>query len=381
MLFNFKGGKCLGVSSKIKKVTIIGLGLIGGSWGMALKRTRPEINICGVDIDSNTIQIGIETKCIDWGTLDIRQGVKDADLVVISTLVSSITKIAEEIAPYLKPGCIVTDVGSTKEEITGIVNDLLPITIHYVPGHPMAGSEAKGIIGADAYLFENAVYILTPVLTTNDHALLIIKELIESMGARVLNLSPYEHDLKVAAISHLPHVVAAALVNAVSLLEEEQGEIFKLSAGGFRDLTRIAGSQPEMWRDIFLQNRQGVLQSLSFFRQALDKIEKAIRQEDMEDIYEFLMKAKNERSKIPIKVKGILPEVYEIVVTVPDKPGIIGAIANLLGKEEINIIDIEILRVREGDGGTIRFGFQKADLRDRAVEILRNHGFIAKVRN
>jgi len=347
---------------------------------MALKRVIPEINVCGVDINPNTIEIGLDTQCIDWGTRGLREGVKDADLVIVATFVSSIAKVISEIAPHLKSGCIITDVGSTKKEVINKVTTLLPSGIHYVPGHPMAGSETHGITGADSYLFENAVYILTPLPETCSVSVQLLEELISLVGARILKLSPNEHDLKVAAVSHLPHVIAASLVNGVSLLEEEQGGVFKLAAGGFRDLTRIADSQPEMWCDILLHNGQSVLETIGLFRSALDNIEEAIYYRKREDILKFFGKAQTERSKVTAKIKGILPEIYEIVVTVPDKPGIIGKFANLLGEEDINIIDIEIIRVREGDGGTIRLGFQDPISRDKAQRVLRNEGYIVKVR-
>ncbi|KJS82969.1 MAG: hypothetical protein JM58_13630 [Peptococcaceae bacterium BICA1-8] len=347
---------------------------------MALKRVIPEINVCGVDINSNTIEIGLETQCIDWGTRDLQEGVKAADLVIIATFVSSISTVFSEIAPHLKAGCIITDVGSTKKEVIKKVATLLPNGIHYIPGHPMAGSETHGITGADSYLFENAVYILTPLPETCSKSVQLLEELISFIGARILKLSAYEHDLKVAAVSHLPHVIAASLVNGVGLLEEEQGGVFKLAAGGFRDLTRIADSQPEMWCDILLHNGQSVLETIGLFRSALDDIEKAIYHQKREDILSFFRKAQQERNKVPAKIKGILPEIHEIVVTVPDKPGIIGKFANLLGVENINIIDIEILRVREGDGGTIRLGFKDIISRDKAQRVLRNEGYIVKVR-
>ena len=363
---------------EIKKLTIIGLGLIGGSWGMALKRVKPEIEICGVDVDQEAIKIGQETRAIDWGTTDIVAGVADADMVVIATSIYATIQVIKRIVPYLKEGCILTDVASIKGNIVSAIDEVLPRTIYYIGGHPMAGSHSKGIIGADSYLFENAVYILTPTANTNGASLENLSQLVQALGAKVLYLSPEEHDLKVAAISHLPHVVASALVNSVGKLEEEEEGVLKLAAGGFRDITRIADSQPEMWRDIFLLNRASVLSMLTRFKEAITDLEEKIIKEEEEDLHQLLWQAKNWRSQVPAKIKGLLPKIYEIVVTVPDKPGMIGKISNILGNENINIMDIEILRVREGDGGSIRFGFQEERMAYQAVEILRKEGFIAK---
>lgn len=366
---------------EIRKITIIGMGLIGGSLGMALKRTNPQLQVCGVDIQETTIKAAIETKSIDWGTSEAVEAVKDADVVFLATFITDIPRIAQEIAPHLKSGAIVTDVGSTKKIVVEKVIDVLPEAVYYIGGHPMAGSESKGIVGADSYLFENAAYILTPIESTNKQALVKIRELIQGIGARVLELSPQEHDYMVAAISHLPHIVAAALVNTIGEVEEsQQGRIFQLAAGGFRDVTRITDSQPLMWKEIFLQNKDSVLGLIKLFRESLDQLEAAISEENSQKILQNMTNAKRLRQQIPAKTKGLLPQIYEIVVTAPDEPGIIGKIAQVLGKASINIIDIEILRVREGDGGTIRLGFQKEEMVASAIQIMRENGFIAKAR-
>ncbi|HHX51286.1 MAG TPA: prephenate dehydrogenase, partial [Clostridia bacterium] len=315
----------------VERITILGLGLIGGSWGMALKRTRPEIQITGVDVKEDTIRLGLETAAIDRGTVDLAEGVRDADLVIIATLVGTIPGLLRKAAPFLQEGCIVTDVGSTKEKIAGIVTGLLPPEVHYVGGHPMAGSEAHGLQGADSYLFENAVYILTPLPSTKPQALMTVEKLVRSVGARVMLLSPREHDQMVASVSHLPHIVAAALVNTVGYLEQEKPGLFSLAAGGFRDATRIAGSQPGMWRDIFLDNRPVLLPLIKSYRHALEEIQESIEAGNGDRLQLLLEQAQSWRRQIPAKIKGLLPRIYEIVVTVPDRPGIIGELAILLG--------------------------------------------------
>lgn len=364
----------------VNNVTIIGLGLIGGSWAMALKRTSPGMRICGVDVDSEALKTGLRSGVIDRGTEDAASGVKDADLVVIATFVASIPEIAEKIAPHLKPGCILTDTGSTKLKTTESLGNVLPPGVHYIGGHPMTGSEISGISGADPYLFENAVYVLTPDSSTDRRALAVLRDLIETMGARVLYLSPEEHDRMVAAVSHLPHVVAAALVNTVGEFEEHNPGAFRLAAGGFRDVTRIAESRPGMWCDIFMQNREAVLSLIGAFKRSLEEFERTIRDSDEPALYELLATARRRRGLIPQNKKGLLPELHEITVTVPDKPGVIAGMTGLLGRENINIMDIEILRVREGDGGTIRLGFKEKDVAYRALEILHSSGYIAKLR-
>ncbi|HHY59411.1 MAG TPA: prephenate dehydrogenase/arogenate dehydrogenase family protein, partial [Clostridia bacterium] len=221
------------------------------------------------------------------------------------------------------------------------------------------------------------VYVLTPAPGTDPAAVEVIRELVRAVGAQVLSLSPEVHDQIVAAISHLPHVTAAALVNAVAKREETLPGIFPLAAGGFRDATRIAGSSPEMWRDIFLDNKDALLPMIQCFREALAELEEAIRLEQGERLYGLLRQAQELRHQIPAKQKGLLPGIHEVMVAVPDRPGEIGKLAALLGINGINIMDIEILRIREGDGGTIRLGFATGEEAGRAVKVLIGNDYVA----
>lgn len=362
---------------EIRQVTVIGLGLIGGSLGLALKRARPELQVIGVDINQETLDTGVLIKAIDWGTTQIAQGVRDADVVFLATLVKTMPGLLEEAIPFLKPGTIVTDVGSTKSRLVSRLLQLLPPDIFYVGGHPMAGAETRGIDGADPYLFENAVYVLTPVPETDQKALSSLTELLQAIGARVLYLSPADHDAIVAAVSHLPHMVAAALVNAVARREEEVPGTFQLAAGGFRDVTRIAESAPDMWQDIFLDNKEALLPMLRIYRETLAELEQAVAGGNREQLNCLLRGAQEKRRQIPLKQKGLLPGIHEVIVTVPDQPGEIGKLAALLGIHGINIVDIEILRIREGDGGTIRVGFGTGVEASEALRVLQNNDYTA----
>ncbi|KKM08816.1 prephenate dehydrogenase [Clostridiales bacterium PH28_bin88] len=364
----------------VRKVTIIGLGLIGGSLGMAWTQGGAVQEVNGVDMDPEALQMGLETRAIHRGTTDLAEGVKDADIVVLATPVGQVPEMARRISPYLKPGCVVTDVGSTKRGIVDQLEASLPPGVHYVGGHPMAGSEQAGIRAADRYLFENAVYLLTPTTRTSAAALEQVTKLVGATGARVITIDPDEHDLIVAAVSHLPHLLAVALVGTVDRVALAHPEALMLAAGGFRDTTRVAGGNPVMWRDICLANREKLLQMLGYFRRVLDEMETSIEAGDGPDLARRFEQARSVRGQIPAKMKGLLPSLYEVVVTVPDRPGVIGQMARLLGDHDINIIDIEILRVREGEGGSIRLGFQTEPAANRSVEVLRENGIIAKRR-
>ncbi len=364
------------MTKALKRVTIIGLGLIGGSFALALKRVYPQVFICGYDVDEPTLLKGEQLGIIDWYSMNIDDAVKEADLTVIACSLSQTVPMALKAIPHMKSGSLLTDVGSVKETIVSRIEEIIPADIYYVPGHPMAGSEKKGLDGADTYLFENAAYILTPTAKTSQDGLKTLLDIIKALGARPLIMTPSEHDHQVAAVSHLPHLLAASLVNTARILKDTYPDLLLLAAGGFRDTTRIASSQPEMWKDICLNNRSAILDILEIYEGAFSALKQSILEQNSECLTNTFTNAKKVREDVPSGIKGILPELFEIVVVVPDKPGMIGQIAIVLGEKDINIIDIEILRVREGDGGTIRFGFLERVAAQKAVEILRNESFI-----
>lgn len=355
----------------IERCAIIGLGLVGGSLALALNERGLAKHICGVDTNRENLELALAGEAIHE-TAGLQDAVAGADLVILSTPVGVIPALLREISGRLKPGAVVTDVGSTKKNIVDEADAVLGPGVHFVGGHPMAGSETSGFAGADPYLFENAFYLLTPTPETDPAALAMMRRLVEGIGAVLMEIPPDEHDLITGAISHLPHLVAAALVNAVNNMPVGERAL-ALAAGGFRDTTRIAAGNPRMWRDIFLTNRQRVLETLGYFRSAVEELEAAVRAGDDESIYSTLDRASRVRRELPLKSKGYLPYVYEVVVTVPDRPGIIAMLAGLLGEAGINISEIEILRAREGYGGTIRIGFTYPEEQDRAYVLLRAH--------
>lgn len=362
------------------KIAIVGVGLIGGSIGMSVLGRNLAVQVIGIDTSEDIIQMAIDTEAIHQGTTDLAEGLKGADLVIVATPVGSSGDILKKILPYIKSGAIITDVGSTKSEIVSLAEKIIPDNIHFVGGHPMAGSEQAGITGADRYLFENAIYILTPSEKTNQDALTKVKGLVTAMGARVIELDPREHDLMVAAVSHLPHIVAAAMVNAVGNIQAEKAQTMLLAAGGFRDTTRIASSHPIMWRDVCLTNKDMILKALQEFQRVLNEFEAELTGCEGDKLEKQFQRARELRNTIPEKVKGYLPLLHEIVVTVPDKPGMIAEVASILGEKGININDIEILHVREGEGGTIRLGFSTEINQEEAIAALREKGIIAKIK-
>lgn len=362
------------------RVAIVGTGLIGGSIGMAIIGRNLAREVVGIDLRVEDLTLARETRAIHHGTVDLAEGVKNAELVILAIPVGSTLEMIKCILPNLMTGAILTDVGSTKAAVVEGAEDLIDGEFCFVGGHPMAGSEQAGIKGADRYLLENAAYILTPTDKTDPTALAKVRELVEAIGSRVMYLDPREHDLLVAAVSHLPHVVAAALVNAVGRIQDHHPQTLLLAAGGFRDTTRIAASHPVMWRDICLTNREAILETIGHFKKALDEMEEEIRVSDGTHLREQFDKAQALRNSIPARQKGYLPVLHEIVVTIPDRPGMIAEVAHFLGRNGINIVDIEILRVREGEGGTLRVGLDSEENLEAALLALNEQGIVARQR-
>lgn len=279
-----------------QEICIIGLGLIGGSFALNLKLKGFPGKITAVDINPEAIEKGLELEFIDSGSIK-HSIVSSADLVVIATPVGVYEKVIEQIKPYIKRGTIVTDLGSVKGELVIKCEELLEGTAPFVGGHPIAGTEKSGVENAVENLFVNAKFIVTPTERTDPKALEKIKKLWKNLGSKVIEMDPFYHDKVFAAVSHLPHVVAYSIVAAIDRLSEEvKLNLFDYTGGGFKDFTRIAMSDPIMWRDICIANRKNLLKSLKTFKSALEEVEKLIESENREGLREFFQRAKEKRS-------------------------------------------------------------------------------------
>jgi len=260
------------------KITIIGVGLIGGSLGLALKEKKPNFKIIGID-KQKIIKKAIARGAIDEGTVNLEEGIKEADIIIIATPVKTILDILTQIAPFLKKGCLVTDTGSIKQQIVQKANKILSKDVFFIGGHPMAGSEKYGIESADPYLFHNKTYILTPTHKNNLGALEKISSLIKVIGAKRLILDPLEHDKIVSAVSHLPQIIAVSLINAIGelALRGNNNNYFKAVGEGFKDMTRIASSPYKMWEDIYDTNQENILEMIQEFKNYLEVMEDKLK--------------------------------------------------------------------------------------------------------
>ncbi|SHK48077.1 prephenate dehydrogenase [Desulforamulus aeronauticus] len=279
------------------KIVIAGVGLIGGSLGLALCKRNLANEVVGVEANKDNLDLAIRVGAVHSGAT-LAEALVGAELLILATPIGVALGVLEMALPYLSKGTIVTDVGSVKGRLVERAEAMLPAGIHFVGGHPMAGLEVAGVAGAREDLFEGASYLLTPTERTDRVALTRLKQLIEGLGAKPMELAYQEHDQAVAIISHLPHLLAAALVNTVSADTKEQ-LLLDLAAGGFRDTTRIAASNPMMWRDILLTNRSQVLEAIEKFREQLNLIEQGMLRFDSELLVGSLTRAQNVRSTLP----------------------------------------------------------------------------------
>lgn len=337
------------------KIGILGLGLIGGSLARALKKYNYKGTIYGYNRNQTSLKEALDSGSIDVAVTDFSQ-FSECDLIVLCCPVNINIQMFKELVPYLKKDVVISDVGSTKEDIfVGIKN--IPHPGYFIGGHPMAGSEKSGFSATSAELFENAYYILTPEEGTPSKYIDAMKELSEMIHAIWYILEPKQHDKIVAAISHVPHILASSLVNMVENLDSPNKEMFTLAAGGFKDFTRIASSSPDMWQQICLANQDGVLSTLDTYINMLVDVRNDIVNLDEKAVYNLFDQSRKYRNSFQNKVRGSIEKTYALFIDIEDTPGIIGLIATHLGSKGISIKNIGINNNREDFEGVLEILF------------------------
>ncbi|PTX05038.1 prephenate/arogenate dehydrogenase family protein [Pararhodobacter aggregans] len=276
-----------------ERVALIGLGLIAGSMAHAMKRRGLAGHIAGFARTDETRKAAAEIGFVDSVHESAAEAVKGADLVVLAVPVGAMGKVAEEIAPHLAPGATVTDVGSVKQAVIDAVGPHIPEGVHFIPSHPLAGTEHSGPYSGFATLFENRWWLLTPPEGADPDAVARLRALYEGVGANVDTMEPGHHDLVLAVVSHTPHLIAYTMVGVADHLRRvSQSEVIKYSASGFRDFTRIAASDPTMWRDVFLTNKDATLDILGRFTEELFVLQRAIRMGDGDHLFDYFTRTR-----------------------------------------------------------------------------------------
>ncbi len=276
-----------------QKVALIGLGLIASSMAHAMRAKGLAGQIVGHAKSTETRAVALEIGLCDHVYATAAEAVVDADLVVLAVPVGAMAAIAAEIGPYLAAGATVTDVGSVKQAVIAAVQPHIPMGVHFIPGHPMAGTEYSGPRSGFATLFDNRWWLLTPVADTDNQALNRLRDLVQAMGAKVDTMDPAHHDLVLAVVSHTPHLIAYTMVGVADhLAQVSNSEVIQYSATGFRDFTRIASSDPTMWRDVFLTNKDAVLDILGRFAEELFVLQRAIRMGDGDQLFDYFTRTR-----------------------------------------------------------------------------------------
>lgn len=280
------------------RMVVVGVGLIGGSLAMAGRRNGLVKEIIGVGRGIANLKEAVKLNIIDSFRFDISEAVKGADLIVLATPVGSFERLVKQMSRSLNKGAIITDAGSVKGGMVSRIERLLPKGTYFVAGHPIAGKEKTGVKAASLTLFEGTKCILTPTKKTDASALKKIKALWKAVGAEVVLMDPMLHDKVLGAVSHLPHAAAYSIVNTAAEIKKNGNNFIAFSGGGFKDFTRIAASSPEMWRDIFLSNRENLVNMISRYQKNLEKLKRYIKDKDSKKLIKELEKAKAIRDRL-----------------------------------------------------------------------------------
>ena len=350
-----------------KTVYIAGLGLIGASMALGIKRDHPDYEILGYNRSQASRDIALEESMIDRATDDFASYAPLADIIILSLPIKQTIAFIKELADLdLKEGVIISDAGSTKSAIVEVAEEYLAgKSIRFVGAHPMAGSHKTGAASADVNLFENAYYIFTPSILTGPDTLEEMKDLLSGLHARFIEIDAKEHDRVTSQISHFPHILASGLMEQTAVYAQEHEMTRRFAAGGFRDMTRIAESEPGMWTSILLSNRETILERIEDFKERLDEIGQAISKGEEEQIWNFFNQAREQRQAMEIHKRGGVDSSYDLYVDVPDEEDVILRILELLrGTSLVNIHINE--ENREDVHGILQISFKNAQDLERA---------------
>jgi prephenate dehydrogenase len=357
----------------VKNISIIGLGLIGGSIAKALKQNTSPIIIKGFD-RKDVVKKALKEKVIDQ-SLESIDAAKDSDIIFLCLPTEESLSNFIKLAPELSEGTIISDVCGVKAVFQKEWQKIKSKGI-YIGGHPMTGKETSGYNSSDPFLFENAVYIVSSFAKEEKH-LKDFLAIVKSLGARVRFLDPYLHDKVISKVSHLPQLLSIALVNSVADNGDGSAELNYLdfAAGGFRDMTRIASSSFDIWEPVLKLNRSEIINAIEALNKKLTQIEELLQNGDMKTLSSLFQDARTRRDVIPKNTKGFINPLFDIFIYVEDKAGVLSKLSTLMYKNNINIKDIEILKIREGTGGTMRFSFENKEVADIAKQLIEQAGF------
>ena len=354
-----------------KTIYIAGLGLIGASMALGIKRDHPDYEILGYNRSQASRDIALERGMIDRATDDFASFAPLADIIILTLPIQQTLAFIKKLATLnLKEGALVSDAGSTKSAIVATAEKCFADkSVRFVGAHPMAGSHKTGAASADVNLFENAYYIFTPSSLTTSDTLEEMRDLLSGLHARFIEIEAEEHDRVTSQISHFPHILASSLMEQTASYAEEHEMARRFVAGGFRDMTRIAESEPGMWTSILLSNRETIMERIEDFKGRLDEIEQAISKGDENQIWNFFNQAREQRQAMEIHKRGGVDSSYDLYIDVPDEEDVILRILELLrGTSLVNIHINE--ENREDVHGILQISFKNAQDLKRAEQVI-----------
>ena len=354
-----------------KTIYIAGLGLIGASMALGIKRDHPDYEILGYNRSQASRDIALERGMIDRATDDFASCAPLADVIILSLPIKQTIAFIKELANLdLKEGVIISDAGSTKSAIVNAAEEnFAGKSVRFIGGHPMAGSHKTGAASADVNLFENAYYIFTPSSLTTPDTIEEMKGLLSGLHARFIEIDAEEHDRVTSQISHFPHILASGLMEQTASYAEQHEMARRFAAGGFRDMTRIAESEPGMWTSILLSNRETIIERIEDFKGRLDEVGHAISVGDENQIWNFFNQAREQRQAMEIHKRGGVDSSFDLYVDVPDEEDVILRILELLrGTSLVNIHINE--ENREDIHGILQISFKNAQDLKRAEQVI-----------
>lgn len=355
------------------KIGIIGIGFIGGSLIKSLIKSNKVESILAFDTNQESLDLAYNEGVITDYTLEINEKFSDCDIIFICTPVSYIADYAKKLEHIVKSDCILTDIGSTKRTIMQDVKDL---KVEFIGGHPMIGSERSGYQTSKDYLFENSYYIITKAENNTASSIDKLKEIILELKAIPIIIDSEQHDYITSVISHVPHVIASTLVNMVKNLDNEEQLMKTLAAGGFKDITRIASSDPTMWSNICEENKDEIIKNLKVFVSMIKEFVDEIN--DKKKVYDYFDSSKTYRDSFSNKkING--NSMPELDISIKDENGAIAKVATILSNNNIGIKNIEVINNRENNYGALKLITNNYEEMDKAYELLKENGYdIAK---
>ncbi|MCR5293996.1 MAG: prephenate dehydrogenase [Lachnospiraceae bacterium] len=350
-------------------VGFIGLGLIGGSAAKTIKRVYPGTKITAFNRSPEVLDRALAEGVVDKKADETLSAFGECDLIVLCVPVVTALSYMEQLKAIMKPGAILTDVGSVKGDIHRRAKEL-GLDACFIGGHPMAGSEKTGYESSSDRLLENAYYILTPSEGTDPSRIRALSSFISGIGALPLAMPPEEHDRTVAAVSHLPHIISAALVNLVNETDGPEKFMHAVAAGGFRDITRISSSSPKMWQEICLANSRDICRMVDLYIRMLNDYRERISQKESGPLLQIFSDCKEYRDSFDTVAKGSVPQEYRIYMDLVDEAGSIASIATTLAVKNISIKNIGIVHNREFEQGVLRIVFYEKEAMEEAIRAL-----------